>query len=72
MQVAGSALNNRLGRLTREGSILFVCDLQERFRSLILRFPAVVRTAKLMMSAAPILGIPVMVTEQYKKALGPT
>ena len=52
-----------------ETSILFICDIQERFRELIHRMPHVIYSASLLNEAAAILSIPVMVTEQYPKAL---
>ncbi|GLC44286.1 hypothetical protein PLESTB_000761100 [Pleodorina starrii] len=61
-----------LGRLRPNSSALFVCDVQEKFRPLIAGFPAVIDTSRRMVQAANVLGIPVLVTEQYPKALGPT
>lgn len=51
---------------------LFECDLQERFRPLIHKFPAVVHTAQKMIKAGRMLDLPLVVTEQYPKALGST
>ncbi|GAX28268.1 hypothetical protein FisN_27Hh081 [Fistulifera solaris] len=53
-------------------TVLLVCDVQERFRSLIWRCETVVRTTQYMTRLAALLDIPVVVTEQYKKAFGPT
>ncbi|EFJ39840.1 hypothetical protein VOLCADRAFT_78239 [Volvox carteri f. nagariensis] len=61
-----------LGRLRPDSSALFVCDVQEKFRPLIAGFPVVIDTARRMVQAANALDIPVMVTEQYPKALGST
>ena len=64
---------NSLGRLRAEETALFVCDVQERFRSVIHGFPAVVDVAQRMVQAAPELGLAgIVVTEQYPKALGST
>lgn len=64
---------NNLGRLRPEETALFVCDVQERFRSVIHGFPAVVDVAQRMVRAAPELGLAgIVVTEQYPKALGST
>ena len=64
---------NSLGRLQAEETALFVCYVQERFRSVIHGFPAVVDVAQRMVRAAPELGLAgVVVTEQYPKALGST
>jgi len=69
---ASAAPPARLGRLTPDTSALLVCDVQERFRPLILGFPAVADTAARLVKGAAALGVPVLVTEQYPKALGPT
>ncbi|GLI70136.1 hypothetical protein VaNZ11_014944 [Volvox africanus] len=61
-----------LGRLRPSTTALFVCDVQEKFRPLIAGFPIVIDTARRMVQAANVLDIPVMVTEQYPKALGST
>jgi hypothetical protein len=56
-------------RFQPSSSILFVCDIQERFRGLIYNMAHVIHSATLLNEAAHILGIPVIVTEQYPKAL---
>ncbi|GAX16369.1 hypothetical protein FisN_27Lh081 [Fistulifera solaris] len=53
-------------------TVLLVCDIQERFRSLIWRGETVVQTTQYMTRLAALLEIPVVVTEQYKKAFGST
>ncbi len=53
-------------------SILLVCDVQERFRPLIHRFPAVVRSARALLRGAAALGVPVIATEQNPSRLGAT
>mmetsp|Transcript_32851 Transcript_32851/g.84842 ORF Transcript_32851/g.84842 Transcript_32851/m.84842 type:complete len:193 (-) Transcript_32851:364-942(-) len=58
-----------MNRITRLNSALFVCDIQERFRELIWKFPHVVYSAKMLMDGAKALNIPVAVTEQYPKAM---
>lgn len=62
----------RLGKLLPTSTALFVCDIQERFRPIISGFPAVVDTSRRMIRGANILGLPVVTTEQYPKALGNT
>lgn len=61
-----------LGQLRLNSSALFVCDVQEKFRPLIAGFPTVIDTTRRMVQASNVLGIPVVVTEQYPKALGAT
>ncbi|KAI9219007.1 Isochorismatase-like protein [Blastocladiella britannica] len=61
-----------LARLTPERTAFFLCDVQERFRPLIFRFPDVVATAAKMVRASAILASPLVVTEQHPKALGAT
>ncbi|KAG8817949.1 hypothetical protein FRC19_010982 [Serendipita sp. 401] len=50
----------------------FVCDIQERFRSAIYGFPALVQTSKRMIEFARLLKVPVIATEQNPRALGST
>lgn len=57
---------------TTRNSALFVCDVQERFRSVIHQYDSVIETGKKMISAANILDIPIIVTEQNPKVLGGT
>ncbi|CAE7467409.1 isoc1, partial [Symbiodinium microadriaticum] len=49
-----------------------LCDVQERFRDVIDRMPEVIAAAKAMMDAGEALSIPIIITEQYPKALGHT
>lgn len=67
-----SAAVPRLGKLSPGETALLVCDVQERFRPVINGFQAVVDTSRRMVRAAEALKLPVIVTEQYPKALGPT
>jgi nicotinamidase-related amidase len=46
--------------------------VQERFRSTIQGYPAVIDTARRLIKGAEAFNIPVFVTEQYPKALGAT
>ncbi|XP_072703894.1 isochorismatase domain-containing protein 2 isoform X1 [Ciconia boyciana] len=76
----------RLGRLAPGSSILFLCDMQERFRHSVAFFPQVVAVAARVLQV-PVgppcprptepqgcreLGVPVVVTEQHPRVLGPT
>lgn len=51
---------------------LLVCDVQERFRPLIWRFPALVNGARTLCRAAAALGLPTALTEQNPARLGAT
>lgn len=62
----------RLGKVVPKTSILFLCDMQEKFRPNISYFPEIVSVAARMLKVAKVLEIPTVVTEQYPKGLGPT
>lgn len=62
----------KLHRLVPETTVFFQCDIQERFRPLIWMMPAVIHVGIRMAKAARVMGIPLVVTEQYPKALGHT
>lgn len=61
-----------LGRLTPSNTVLLVCDVQERFREIIWKFDSVLRTSKLLLDGCNAMSVPIVCTEQYPKALGPT
>jgi nicotinamidase-related amidase len=58
--------------LDRERSLLLVIDLQESYRGKLANEPRVVAAAARLLDAAGLLGIPVVVSEQYPKGLGST
>uniref|UniRef100_A0A670J441 Isochorismatase domain containing 2 n=1 Tax=Podarcis muralis TaxID=64176 RepID=A0A670J441_PODMU len=62
----------RLGKVVPKTSILFLCDMQEKFRPNISYFPQIVSVAARMLKVARALEIRTVVTEQYPKGLGPT
>jgi len=62
--------NDRI--LDRERSLLLVIDLQESYRGKIHEEARVVRGAGRLLGAAGVLGVPVLLTEQYPKGLGAT
>ncbi|XP_064359674.1 isochorismatase domain-containing protein 2 isoform X1 [Dromaius novaehollandiae] len=62
----------RLGKVAPGSSILFLCDMQERFRPSVAFFPQIVAVAARMLQACRELGVPAVVTEQHPRALGPT
>lgn len=49
-----------------------ICDLQEKFRSVIHEYPKVISTTQKMLKASQILNIPVLATTQLKGKLGET
>jgi nicotinamidase-related amidase len=61
-----------LGRLNPANTVLLVCDIQERFRDVIWKFDSVLRTSKLLIDGCKEIGVPIIATEQYPKALGRT
>eukprot|EP00741_Cyanophora_paradoxa_P016612 tig00020930_g16042.t1 len=65
-------MNARLGKLVAKDTALLVCDVQEKFRNVIDKFPNVVHVSKRMVAAAKLLDMPVIVTEQYPEKLGKT
>ena len=58
------------GRLDASKAVVFVCDVQERFREVIDGFEHCVHVSSVMMRAGHILGMPVVVTEQYPERKG--
>ncbi len=58
--------------LDRDRSALLVIDMQDAYRDKLHREAETVRAAGRMLQAAAILGVPVLLTEQYPKGLGPT
>jgi len=58
--------------LDRARSALLVIDLQESYRGKLHAEERVIAASQRMLEAAGILGIPVIVTEQYPKGLGRT
>uniref|UniRef100_A0A8C6X8A6 Isochorismatase domain containing 2 n=1 Tax=Naja naja TaxID=35670 RepID=A0A8C6X8A6_NAJNA len=59
-------------KVVPKSSILFLCDMQEKFRPNISYFPQIVSVAARMLKVAKALEICTVVTEQYPKGLGPT
>lgn len=58
--------------LDRSRAALVVVDVQEAFRHVIAGFSQLANRIGLLVEGATILGVPVLVTEQYPKGLGPT
>ena len=63
-----ASLARRVGRIAPDNTVLLLCDLQERFASIIHQFPSCVASAKMLFQATQSLGMPTVVTEQYPKA----
>ncbi|XP_048384331.1 isochorismatase domain-containing protein 1 [Stegostoma tigrinum] len=61
-----------LGNLVTSSTVFFCCDMQERFRPAIKYFGDIISVGQRLVQGAHILGIPVIVTEQYPKGLGST
>lgn len=59
-------------RLQRRNAVLVVVDLQEKLMPVIDRADAVARNAERLIRGAHLLGVPLILTEQYVKGLGPT
>jgi hypothetical protein len=59
-------------RIKLANAVLFCCDVQERLRTTIYKFPHVVFTAQSILKVGQVLGIPTIITEQYPKGLGKT
>ncbi len=58
--------------LTPDGTALIVVDIQEAFRTAIPDFAVVASNSALAVRGCRLLGLPVIVTEQYPKGLGHT
>lgn len=62
----------RAGLLEPGRTVLVLVDLQERFAPAIEGWEQIVERAAILARAATLIGVPVVVTEQYPKGLGPT
>jgi nicotinamidase-related amidase len=60
------------GLIERDKAVLVVIDVQDRLAAAMPRRDEVVAAVVRMVRAAGALGIPVLVTQQYPKGLGPT
>ncbi|MDR3592144.1 MAG: hydrolase [Negativicutes bacterium] len=59
-------------KLTKQGSILAVIDVQDKLLHAIYDWPRVLENTLKMITFAQTLAVPAIVTEQYPKGLGPT
>jgi len=60
------------GLLERERVVLVLIDLQEGYRSALHGWERVVNASTLLVRGASVLGVPLLVTEQYPRGLGHT
>jgi nicotinamidase-related amidase len=61
-----------MSRLDRSNAVLFVIDVQEKLMPVISNHKAIERNIERLIRGAKILGVPIVVTEQYVKGLGHT
>lgn len=54
-----------IGKFTQKSSMLFLCDMQEKFRNNIKYFPQIVLISNRLLNAFKILSCPIVCTEQY-------
>lgn len=59
-------------KLERGRAALVVVDVQEAFRPVVTEFDRIAHNIGVLVQAARVLGVPVLVTEQYPKGLGKT
>lgn len=60
------------GLLDRDDSVLVVIDVQERYIPHLFEGARVVEAARRLIEGAKLVGVPVLITEQYPEGLGPT
>ncbi len=65
-------IRNAVPRAQISRSILFICDIQERFRSVIHKMPNVIHQSSLLYKSCQALNVEAIVTEHYPKVMGPT
>ncbi|XP_059423150.1 isochorismatase domain-containing protein 2-like [Carassius carassius] len=63
---------SRIGILSTKGTVLLLCDTQEKFRPTIFQFTNIVSNAARLLQVSEILSIPQILTEHYPKGLGTT
>jgi len=67
---ATSKVMREVGRLSSNNAVLFVCDIQEKFRQNIAHFEAMTTNSARLVNAFTLLEAPIIATEQYPKGLG--
>ena len=63
---------HQLKRLSRQQAVFLCCDIQSIFKATVHKFDHVATTASFLVEAAKVMGIPVVVSEQYPDKLGHT
>lgn len=61
-----------VGRLQPKHTLFLLCDVQEKFRTVIPHFEAMVNNTQKLLEAGRVLDVPLIVTEQYPERLGNT
>lgn len=72
MRIHAARAANTIGKINPSNTIFLLCDVQERFLPRIHNSDTVVQTCRYMTSIAKTMRIPVIATQQYTKAFGPT
>ena len=72
MKTTTKRSKSKTRRIVRSKAALVVIDIQERLLPTIFESERVVQNTVRLIKGARVLGIPVLVTEQYKKGLGAT
>jgi hypothetical protein len=67
--IGGNAIARRLGHVDSEKVALFICDIQEKFQTVIWNFPMVVSNSERVLKVAKIFDIPILASEQYPKVI---
>ncbi len=62
----------RASKLSADDALLFVIDIQEKLLPAIHQADELVEVSRLMIRAAGVFELPTVLTEQYRKGLGPT
>jgi nicotinamidase-related amidase len=66
------AAKRAVGKLRPEHTAFLLCDIQDKFRTLMYNGETIIKTASYMTSVAKLLDIPIVATEQYSKVFGRT
>ena len=67
-----STMKRLVPRLDPKRTLLFVCDIQDRFRTLIFKSESLISRTALVADACRVLKVPLIVTEQVPRVFGAT